>query len=277
MDVVAGAAQIMTEQEARDAKDKRMAKVKDLAIASGAPALGGGAVNIVLRALGNLSAKSSVDRGLNRSLRDYAERKGIEVRKGRESMAESYIYPMKVHRIIERAVQRKIPIHMDTPEGPIPIQNLLGKKVVWLQKGKDTNPAQFAHEIGHLPDKPRHPDWNHVTITIPKIVAPAAALGTAVIGGARAKTPEGAERAGQVGALVGLLGSLPMLLSEASASAKGLKLMRQRGAARGQITRLGLTRMAPHFGTYMTMAAVPALASVLIGKAIAKHKREKEK
>lgn len=248
---------------------------KELLVASGLPVLGGGAASAALKALGNLPV-NKVDRALNQQLLEYANKKGIQVRKGRESMGESYVFPKSERVKLERAVRKGVPIYLGTPEGPRHIKDLLGKKIVWLQKGLDTNPAQFAHEIGHIPEKPRHPRWNHATFTVPRLSQVAAPV-TAVIGGRAAKTPEGAERAGKAGALVSLIGSLPMLLSEASASAKGVKIMRERGATRGQALRLGMTRMVPHFGTYMAMAAIPALASVLIGKAYAKSKKKEEK
>jgi len=265
--------------EKKDEKQKKsgLRKFVEVSAAGSAPYAAGWPVSKLLKYVGNMPARANVDKELNLKLLEAANKRGIEVRKGLESQAESYIFPENVNEAIRKAKARGYRFDVDTPQGPTPIDSLLGKKIVWLEKGLDTNPGQFAHEIGHINDKPRHPDWNHLTITLPKMLAPAAALGTAAIGSARAKTPEGAERAGKAGAIVGLLGGLPMLLVEALASAKGLKIMREQGAGAGQLLRLGATRMLPHFGTYALMAGVPALAAYMIGKAVAHHKREAEK
>ena len=214
---------------------------------------------------------------MNTKLLEHAREKNIIVRKGSESAASSFIYPKAVNKAIRSAVRRGIPIIMDTPEGPIPIQHVLGKKVVWLGKGLDTTPAQVAHEMGHISSKPRHPDWNWFDFTLPNVIAPAAGIGTAAIGSRMAKTPEGAVRAGKAGALISLVGSLPMLLSEGKASVKGLRIMRGRGASMGQTARLGATRLLPAFGTYALMAGAPALTSYLMGKIVAKHKTKETK
>ena len=266
----------MAEKKEKKKESKlNLKKLRDMTLASTLPSAGSWLGIKGLSHLAARPAKSEVDRQLNIKLLEHAQDKNILVRKGSHSAAEAYIYPKKVNQAIERAARRGIKLTMDTPEGPIPLQALQGRKIVWLGDGLDTSPAVFAHEIGHLSDKPRHPDWNHVTFTIPNIAGPAG-IATAAIAGGRAKTPEGAVRAGKAGALVSLVGSLPMLLTEGSASVKGLRTLRRKGATRGQVARLGASRLLPAFGTYALMAGAPALTSYLIGKAIAKHKKKPE-
>jgi hypothetical protein len=265
--------------EKKDEKQKKsgLRKFVEVSAASSIPFAVGSPLSKILTHLGNMPARSDVDKAMNLRLLDVAKSRGIEVRRGAKSGSESYVYPEKVRKAILRAKEFGYPLTVRTPEGPRPLTGLLGRKIIWLEKDLNTNPAQFAHELGHVPAGVRHPNWKHLTITIPKVLTPAAALATAGIGAARAKTPEQAERAGKAGALVGLLGGLPSLVSEALASTKGLRLMHEQGATKGQLLRLGTTRMLPHFGTYALMAAAPALASYLIGKMVAKHKREAEK
>jgi hypothetical protein len=262
---------------AKDDKKKiDTGKLKDLLIAGGAP---GAAAWLGGKGLGHIAtrpSRGSADQQLNLKLLEHARDRNIIVRKGAENAAEAFIYPKNVNDAIRRAAKRGIRLNMDTPEGPVPLQALMGKQVVWLDRGLDTSPAVFAHEIGHLSSKPRHPDWNHVTFTIPNVIAPAAGIGTAALGSRLAKTPEGARMAGKAGALVSLIGSLPMLLSEGRASVRGIKALRQSGATRGQAARLGFSRLLPAFGTYTLMAGAPALTSYLIGRAVAKHKSKKE-
>lgn len=260
----------------KDEKKKTdWAKVRDVSLASTIPFV---ADPIVRKGLGRvaLAPAHPSERAITSKLLEAAREKGIEFRRGKTPAAESYVFPKKVDRILERAAKNGIELSVFTPEGNIPLESVRGKKIVWLDKGVNTNPAIVAHELGHLPKKPRHPDWNHIKITIPKIVAPVAALAVASIGAAKAETPEGARKAGILGGLIGAIGSLPMLHEEARASFRGMKMMRESGATKRQAKILGAKRMLPAFGTYTMMAGAPALAAYLIGRAVAKHKKKKK-
>lgn len=271
MDVGADTAQIMTKE-----KKTKLEQTLELLGLSGATMGGGFLSRLGLGALGNRPAKAPSDQELASRLSAAAKRNGIEIRKGKENLGQSFLFPDKDVKKIRDAASKGYKLPVQTPEGSKPLAELMGRKIVWLKGKPKEHVAQLAHEMGHIHHKPMTPNWKLLTYGLP-MMSQAAGPAYAFIGAKKAKDPEKARKAGRIGAMISLIGSVPLLAQEALPSIKGMKAMRQQGASRGQVARLGASRMLPMFGSYAMMAAAPALASVLMGRAIARHKSKKDK
>jgi len=259
--------------EKKKTKLKRLLEILGL---SGA-AMGGGYVSRqALGALGDRPAKAPSDQQLASKLRAAAERSGIEIRKGNENLGQSFLFPEKDVKKIRDAASKGHKLLTQTPEGRKPLAELTGRKIVWLKGNPKEHVAQLAHEMGHISHKPMTPNWKLLTYGVP-VMSQAAGPAYAYLGAKKAKDPEKARKAGRIGAMISLIGSAPLLAQEALPSIKGMRAMRQHGASRGQVARLGASRLLPALGSYTMMAAAPALASVLMSRAIARHKSKDKK
>jgi len=259
----------------KSTKEKLKRELKIMGI--GTAAMTGGSV--ARKGLGRLADRPSgraSDKALAEKLLGVAERRGIEVRRGKRNFGDTFKYPKaEVEKIRNAAlIGDKIPVM--TPEGKRNLHELVDRKIVWMKGNPTESPAQLAHEIGHIPSGRKSVRWKYLTHNLP-LASQAVGPLYSMIASRKAKTPEKARRAGTIGALISLIGSAPMLAHEALPSIKGMRTMRQQGASRGQVARLGASRLLPSLGAYTMMAAAPALAAVLISRAVAKNKKKDKK
>lgn len=150
----------------------------------------------------------------------------------------------------------------------------------------DRDPFVLAHELGHatageLRRKTIASSTSQLLYrasTIPAVALPLLALDSAADGSfhteeellAKARFSEG------VSLLAAALGS-GHLAEEATASVKGLNMLRQAGASSDELARGALTKMAPAFATYLAPAATGIVAGQILRRHIRKNRKEKNK
>lgn len=170
----------------------------------------------------------------------------------------------------------------------------LGDDKVVLGKGSLSQADVLSHEIGHAQYMKKGRSKNIIAKGAHKTYVPSKILSTTIPGGVISAANGFAsgvksEKAKQEGkkestwnkvrhVAVPAAMAAPMLVAEAAASRKGLKMMKEAGASK-ELMKQSKKRLGSAFGTYASMSALNGVAGVsgrLAGKGYAKRKKKEE-